>query len=743
MRSDNVRFYNPYNFIPATPRDTKHPELGDHEPPAHGWLAPELYTGVLKVKMTCVTPLILLDHLNVSVSNKHKTYPVRTNPDGSPGLSPTAIKGMLSNAFEIVTNSRWRVYHQWAKPISFRKKVDDALSMVPARVKDDGSGIELLTNPNASVLPRQNGDRWEPPHAKGGIGSHMYAAWLPMDDERRLPNHGERVFFWTKRVQVDKMVRKVRIQYTYDRVVEWRRGKGMQRLPDGAIDKKPSNTDSDTGLVVLEGTDELVGYTIEANYDGHTEVGSAVDGPFLGYACVSNRSFMNKHDERIFFARSVTSTIASGSDEYKKIKESYEALVTDYHRVHEADDKAERKGPDPDSPNYKVARVVWGRHVGFKGSKKDEVLQRELRTLKPGDLLYVKVLKGQPVAGYPAMISRQLFETSPLEALDASLAPAGSLSEHSPADRVFGWVHQKPAGVEDAADKEDLRAYKGNLRITNVRMSDGPGVVAGHLTLPILGSPKPSYVRFYCKGPGNSEVYSSSDKRDDAFTGGRGPRGRKVYPHQTDWRSPACAPPGSQNCTIEGLVGVKTVFEFDVHVKNLSRMELGALLGLLNLGDNHFLKLGYGKPLGFGSVTLELVEDQSKVALGSGWAEYFKEADALNPNTVVLDEISAGFWTEERRRLPYIAAFLRACQGFPHPQTRYPSCLRNDQPMTTDQYKWFVENEKPGKQKPLPRLQDNQQLEHYPEPERDQSGNRGGGNRRGRGSGHRQGGGRG
>lgn len=733
MRSDNVRFYNPYNFIPATPRDTKHPELGDHEPPAHGWLDPELYTGVLKVRMTCKTPLILLDHLNVSVSTdgkKHKTYRVRKNPDCSPGLSPTAIKGMLSNAFEIVTNSRWRVFHQWDKPISFRKKVDDALSLVPARVKDDGSGIELLTNPNAKDLPRKNGDRLEPPHAEdgNGHGSHMYAAWLPMDNELRLPNHGEKVFFWTRRVQVDKTVNNKRIQYTYDRVVEWRRGKGMQPLSSGAYDKKPSNTDPKTGAVVLAGTDELVGYTIpEPDRRAH-KVNGRVAGPFLGYACITKRSFMKKHDERIFFARPAPQTIAHGTVEYANIKESYEALVKDYQQVHESDDKAQREGPMRD--------VVWGRHVGFDGPRKNTSKQQELRKLKPGDLLYVKVVDNQPIAGYPAMISRQLFEESPLEALDDSLAPAGSLSEYSPAERVFGWVHSERAGSQDAA-------YKGNLRITNVRMSEGAGVVPGHLTLPILGSPKPSYVRFYCKGPGSSEVYSSSDSRDVAFTEGRGPRGRKVYPHQTDWRSPACAPPGSQNCTIEGLVGVKTVFEFDVHVKNLSRMELGALLGLLNLGDNHFLKLGYGKPLGFGSVTLELVEDQSKVALGSGWAEYFKEADALNPNTVVLDEISAGFWTEERRRLPYIAAFLRACQGFPHPQTRYPSCLRNDQPMTTDQYKWFVENEKPGKQKPLPRLQDNQQLEHYPEPERDQSGNRGGGNRRGRGSGHRQGGGRG
>ena len=49
-------------------------------------------------------------------------------------------------------------------------------------------------------------------------------------------------------------------------------------------------------------------------------------------------------------------------------------------------------------------------------------------------------------------------------------------------------------------------------------------------------------------------------------------------------------------------------FGFDLHVTNLSRVELGALLWLLALPSDHFHRLGGGKPLGFGSVRLEMTE---------------------------------------------------------------------------------------------------------------------------------------
>jgi hypothetical protein len=60
--------------------------------------------------------------------------------------------------------------------------------------------------------------------------------------------------------------------------------------------------------------------------------------------------------------------------------------------------------------------------------------------------------------------------------------------------------------------------------------------------------------------------------------------------------------------------GANTEYEFTLHFENLQVVELGALLWTLRLSDNQendemwqgFHRIGFGKPLGFGSVTIKL-----------------------------------------------------------------------------------------------------------------------------------------
>ena len=55
---------------------------------------------------------------------------------------------------------------------------------------------------------------------------------------------------------------------------------------------------------------------------------------------------------------------------------------------------------------------------------------------------------------YPVTISRDLFPEKPADLLHDSLHSATDYKALSPADRVFGWVHQQGKG-----------AWKGQLRI--------------------------------------------------------------------------------------------------------------------------------------------------------------------------------------------------------------------------------------------------------------------------------------
>ena len=64
----------------------------------------------------------------------------------------------------------------------------------------------------------------------------------------------------------------------------------------------------------------------------------------------------------------------------------------------------------------------------------------------------------------------------------------------------------------------------------------------------------------------------------------------------------------NQNRSVTAWVRPKTTFRFRLRVRNLSDVELGALLWLLNLDEGHYHRLGGAKPLGFGSVKIRIRE---------------------------------------------------------------------------------------------------------------------------------------
>ena len=132
------------------------------------------------------------------------------------------------------------------------------------------------------------------------------------------------------------------------------------------------------------------------------------------------------------------------------------------------------------------------------------------------------------------------------------------------------------------------------------------------MTLAILSSPKPTTAEFYLfneQGQPDATVnYETSNARL---------RGRKFYRHHTSpnsleyIRAPFENPKRDhQNRTISGALQPGSTFVFTLDFENLARIELGALLYALELDGDMYHRLGYAKPLGFGSVkiTVESVE---------------------------------------------------------------------------------------------------------------------------------------
>lgn len=113
------QFLNPYNFVPAPPRQRGDEELGDRDPSlcvGHDRLHVGRWTGRISCRLRCETPLLVLDPSRArdrrpgEHKDEHLWYPVKLGPDGRPLLATTAVKGMLRSAYEAITNSRFGVF---------------------------------------------------------------------------------------------------------------------------------------------------------------------------------------------------------------------------------------------------------------------------------------------------------------------------------------------------------------------------------------------------------------------------------------------------------------------------------------------------------------------------------------------------------------------------------------------------------------------------------------------------------
>ena len=366
---------------------------------------------------------------------------------------------------------------------------------------------------------------------------------------------------------------------------------------------------------------------------------------------------------------------------------------------------------------------------------------------------------------------KTFYSKSPQSLLDKSLQPAQKLSDLSPADRVFGWVNQNGEG----AYRGNLRIF--NVLCTH---SDPIQKLGVGLPLAILGQPKPQQGRFYAAKDAQGRPFDKNTRKQDFYQAGTGLRGRKVYPHHRIgvddyWNPPAQTPrpiqtetaitpvvnnrpitrqqrtiqaannlpipqqqqptqtqiggddtnreylrlgeaQDNQNRSITEWVKPDVTFEFEIEVTNLSSVELGALLWLLDLPENNYHRLGGGKPLGFGSV--DLAVEHTELRNGEELGNYYRSLLAPPaPIQFDQDKLIAEFkqavktsYGSDFQKVSFIKAFCRSAQGFIDGNPiHYPR--RSKEPnINGESFKWFVENEKNNNQHSLGYLPDDSGL---------------------------------
>ena len=595
-------FHNPYNFV-RTPNRTEEvledPFAGDHDPSKpefrenHSRYWSERYTGVVPVRLRTQTPLF--------ITNPETRRPMQNVRDHYiydclEYIPATALKGMLSSAYEIITNSRYRVFgkRQHEKRLGYRSSAQATL--VPGRVS--------CSNGNWSVTLFTGTSRINP---DGSADGPLYAAWLPCFDQ------GDRLGICSGLQHG--------VQYT------------------------------DVTLQKYRHTARHFEFWSVSRIQGHalspiTAHAEPLDAPITvsGYIVKSGKIFEGKHDERFFFNHYPNAALPCPnplpiSD---KVRKNYEDLIADYQRVH-------KDGANPPIGG----QSVQGRHITDKAQlelsdgcfvyvKTDGrtvsalypvQVSRELNEKAPWDLLddslkpaesIDKLSPADRLFGWVAqgttrgpgawkgkvrigdgVYSPRLGENrpSPVQRFDDPL-PLSILGAPKPAQARFylGKASGEPQANGLSKENAGYRIGK-KLRGRKVYL---------HHTLAHL---------------------ANGEERNRYWDEHQGAE-MSVLP---EYRQPS----GEKQCTgqnrsITGWIPKGTVFRFDIKVENLTREELGALLELLDLSQRQcYFRLGFAKPLGLGSVALSIQwngEEPLPFMTGEDFRERYCKLDGPAPS---------------------------------------------------------------------------------------------------------------
>jgi len=639
--------------------------LGRMAPPPH-----DRYVGLngrITCQVTAETPVFVADSEDVdpvttATGEKHFKYRF-FRYGGRDAIPATTLRGVVRSVFEAVTNSCFSTLEcDGIKRLEYRVSEDPQLT--PARVvaidKKGNGTLELLDCRRRAPANSGCGD------GQGVLSAGLIRAYSPKVGrypggmQERLPNEarcpdGTRVAALIGSQVVPHRDRDGRPNYRYfeiQRILPPSRRHELEPAPAGC----------------------------EIRY---------------GYLHRTGPNIERKHDERVFFRWDDNDDPERPAIEgipedvivpfANPVREEYNRHIRGYLE--------RREGREAPAAWPKPSSFVAGGHE-----------------LRPGSLVYCKVEGGQATCLRPVSLPRLPHDSPREKLLPEHLRPCERPKELCPACRLFGWVRGSP----DPSSKKTQVAYAGRLRFSHGRMvSEGGKEPLEEIILAILGEPKPTTTPFYLATSGGQPPYRDKDVlyKEGAYR----LRGRKFYYHhagglnELEYKAQAA---NGMNRTICGARDTGTTFEFTIDFHNLSAIELGALLWSLQLDKNCVHRLGLGKPLGLGSVSiavagLRLLRLRERyVELSAGGGEEAVAGDALP--TVVQDYVSAftaamaqtyGRPFDELENVRDLRAMLtRERRGRPlihYPRPPSDEAKWSDAPLPDGRnYEWFVGNKR-------------------------------------------------
>lgn len=688
-------FLNPYSFVPfsTTMRSGAPGEAESPVPLPCDRAHSGRYSAKLALSFTTVTPLLTME-VSEKEKNNSAVYTVRRDAEGKPIINGASVKGMIRSLYEQATGSRLGIFNH-SDPLSVRSIAKNALDLTMIKVREHEAAEQRLVFVEQLVL--------QPTIPLPGGQDPLAGIAIPRSDVLHQ-DFGARVFVWLQLQEhnepphLDNRGRPVGPVHFYAwepvtaPVAQPPAFPTNLRPPRGRYKRVVRNEP----LVLVEGTLHNTGRTIKGKHHERLFVDRIVGrGPTMDFDAT--------RDAR------TTPPVEIPESQYDKVMSAWRGKLAGFATEVPGSNKSPAGDRDP------VTLPVYVKQ------------QRDWSALPDGRTLYYRKVHGE-FRLYPALITREAFSASPAALLGTDLAPAQSLTELTAAERVFGWVPDRDG---------DGQAVRGRLRVGGVRcVAEAAGTKDSDTTwqLAPLNSPKPSHARFYTR-ESTGDPLNGMVKAEGYQAGQHILAGYKVYPHQqrpdTYWTLPPGGWPNGDAAhptdgdhylnflsakgtaaevamAIRDWVAPGASFATTLYVQDVTLQELLALLWVLDLsaprdgGTPWHLKLGQGKPLGFGSIRLKV--DWSDSVIRSTEETRARYGGAPVPGTTTTPGAADTYWrgqieqfdSDFRTRAPATYLSIKAAAEGSDLPTHYPRVGTDEAEVApqVETYQWFVDNER-------------------------------------------------
>ena len=665
--------------------------LSDKLPAPLDHLGTDTYSGSLRLTIEVMTALIFGNQKKSKGKPSEISIPIDPTT-GNPFIPPTMIKGMISNAYERLTASRFRVFGKHNAILTYRADLAAALGLVPVRLNDN---YELGTHRGTLLY---------------GPGHALYAKLLTHeidDKDNKKPlslfkdshawdtlQHGELIDFMAKKIEDAYIVTQIKARgdKAYSRL----------KVPDWVSNSNSEET-AHTGWFYSTTPDNLL------------KAGKSI--------------FTSKLSERIFFDDPLSNQEINIDP---VVAETYDRILHSYSY-----DSKDPRSKKPTTPNRFVIDRAGNKDIGPINHS--------------GLLAYARLQGKKVVELMPTQVGRRNYSRSPRRLAQAQgVLPVSDAIEASPADHIFGFNPKGPQAPGNQPNKQ-LSKLKGRITISAVDTSSAPHNNKRFNLRPLL-TPKTSSARRFLtdvsghtiSGRPRPDYYAEGDQLGAASYGFRRKdaeqkKGKDAEQTNERNRHPYYATlesyekeqleenPSKQKktnpeiySTADTWIPRSSTFHCTIHFEGLQKEELWTLLWILDsklLGryaqkEQHlpesdqeenaapiegYLRMGMGKPLGLGVVRTSfsalscvktaspedgdvfgLVDDYKSLEGCLGVID--PEKDELNEDWKKEFFKDAEDFYQVLSSTPWCKAFLRSCLGYPDTtDVRYMTLSENKQ----------------------------------------------------------------